>query len=337
MEVIVKASKNYSVVIKDDISLFNSYVKDIKGDKVAIICDSNVDALYGGILDKALSHKKVFEYVFKAGEESKNANTYIEILNFLAKNNFKRKDTIIALGGGVTGDLAGFVAGTYMRGINLIMVPTTLLSMVDSSVGGKTAINLDSGKNLAGVFYQPSLVYICLDFLKTLPKREVLSGMGEVIKYAFIGDSISKEDIKNQITKELIYKCVSIKANIVEKDEKESGERKLLNLGHTIGHAIEKASGYFISHGECVILGMKKVIEISQKLNVLTEENANKALEFLHLSGSKLSISFDKNQLINYLQNDKKGQGDKVDFIVINNNLKSEIKSVELNKIYELL
>ena len=337
MEVKVNASKNYSVVIKDDITLFSNYIKDLKGDKVAIISDSNVDALYGGLLDKALLNKKVYEYTFKAGENSKNANTYIEILNFLAKNQFKRNDTIIALGGGVTGDLAGFVAGTYMRGINLIMVPTTLLSMVDSSVGGKTAINLDSGKNLAGVFYQPSLVYIALDFLKTLPKREILSGMGEVIKYAFLGDLVTVDDIKQGITKELIYKCVSNKADIVNKDEKESGERKLLNLGHTVGHAIEKASNYFISHGECVLLGMKKAIEISKSVNGLTENNANKAMEILLLSGSKLSLSFDKDELYSYLKQDKKGQGDKVDFIVINNDLKGEIKSIELKELYNLL
>ncbi len=337
MEVKVKASSSYSVVIKDDILDFNNYVKDLKGDKVAIISDSNVDALYGGVLDKALSHKKVYDFVFKAGEESKNAQTYLEILNFLAKNEFKRNDTIIALGGGVVGDLAGFVAGTYMRGVNLIMVPTTLLSMVDSSVGGKTAINLDSGKNLAGVFYQPSLVYISLDFLKTLPKREVLSGMGEVIKYAFIGSTVFSEDIINGITSNLIYKCVSIKADIVSHDEKESGERKLLNLGHTVGHAIEKASNYFISHGECVLLGMKKAIDISQKLNFISNENANKAMEILLLSGSKLSLSFDKDELYNYLKQDKKGQGDKVDFIVINDSLKCEIKSIELKDLYNLL
>jgi 3-dehydroquinate synthase len=161
--------------------------------------------------------------------------------------------------------------------------------------------------------------------------------MGEVIKYAFLGDLITVDDIKQGITKELIYKCVSIKADIVNKDEKESGERKLLNLGHTVGHAIEKASNYFISHGECVLLGMKKAIEISKSVNGLTEDNANKAMEILLLSGSKLSLSFDKDELYSYLKQDKKGQGDKVDFIVINNDLKGEIKSIELKELYNLL
>lgn len=337
MELNLSASKNYKIIFKEDISSFKNYVKDLKGDKVAIISDSNVSALYDGVLDDAFTNKEVYSYVFKAGEDSKNAENYLQILNFLAKNNFKRKDTVVAFGGGVVGDLAGFVAGTYMRGINLIMIPTTLLSMVDSSVGGKTAINLDSGKNLVGVFYQPSLVYICLEFLKTLNSREMLSGMGEVVKYAFIGDTINSEEIKKGVTKELIYNCVEIKANIVEKDEREENERKLLNLGHTIGHAIEKATNYHISHGECVLIGIKKVIEISQKINDLTKENAKKAEEILSLAGSKLSISFDKNQLIKYVKTDKKGQGNKVDLILLNNNLKSEIKTIEIDKLYELI
>ncbi len=337
MEVKVTASNNYSVIIKEELSSLKNYVKDLKGDKVLIVSDNFVDSLYGYLLDGYFEGKEVYNFVFKAGEESKNIVTYLEILNFLAKKNFKRSDTIVAFGGGVTGDLAGFVASTYMRGINLIMVPTTLLSMVDSSVGGKTAINLDYGKNLVGAFYQPSLVYINTDFLKTLNNRELLSGMGEVIKYAFIGKTISYEDIKNGVNKELIYKCVQIKADIVFQDEKESGIRKLLNFGHTVGHAIEKASNYLLSHGECVLIGIKKAIEISKALNGLTEENANKAMKILNLSNSKLSISFDSNELIKYIKNDKKGSQDKVDFIFLNNDLECEIKSVELEKIYNLL
>ena len=336
MEVKVKASSSYSVIIKDTIKDFANYVQDLKGEKVAIFSDSNVDSLYGGELDFAFKGKEIYYFDFPAGEKSKSAETYVKALNFLAKKGFKRSDTIVAFGGGVTGDLAGFVASTYMRGINLMMVPTSLLSMVDSSVGGKTAINLESGKNLAGAFYQPSLVYICLEFLNTLDRREVLSGMGEVIKYSFIGD-VSCEDIKNGITENLIYKCVKIKADIVEKDEKEGSIRKLLNLGHTVGHAIEKATNYAITHGECVLLGMVKTIEISRKMGVLTEENAVKAMEILNLSGARLSLSFDKDGLIGFIKSDKKGSADKVDFIVINNDLKSEVKSLEINKLYELL
>ncbi len=337
MEVKVTASNNYGVIIKDELNSFKNYVKDLKGDKVLIVSDNFVDSLYGYLLDGYFEGKEVYNFVFKAGEESKSIVTYLEILNYLAKNNFKRSDTIVAFGGGVTGDLAGFVASTYMRGINLIMVPTTLLSMVDSSVGGKTAINLDYGKNLVGAFYQPSLVYINTGFLKTLNNREFLSGMGEVIKYAFIGKTISYDILKKGVSKELIYKCVQIKADIVSQDEKESGIRKLLNFGHTVGHAIEKASNYLLSHGECVLIGIKKAIEISKEINGLTEENANKANQILSLSNSKLSISFDRDELIKYIKNDKKGSQDKIDFIFLNNDLECEIKSVELEKIYNLL
>ena len=337
MEIKITATKNYSVVIKDDLTNLNNLVKPIKCDKVAIISDSNVDVLYGGVLNKFFADKQVYNFVFKAGEDSKCADTYLQILNFLAENNFKRNDLIVAFGGGVTGDLVGFVAGTYMRGINFIMVPTTLLSMVDSSVGGKTAINLSSGKNLVGVFYQPSLVYICLDFLKTLPEREILSGMGEVVKYAFIGGSLSYDDIKKGISKELIYKCVKIKSQIVSEDEKEKDIRKLLNLGHTFGHAIEQASDYNLSHGNSVLLGLNIALKVSKMYNNLTEENILKAKQIISLATNKLAISYDKEQIINLIKSDKKGQGDSVDFIVINNNLLAEIKKIKIEDLYKVI
>ncbi len=337
MEVKVTASKNYSVVIKDEINSLKNYLEGFTGERVAIISDNKVDSLYFGVLDEFFQNKRIFNFVFKAGEDSKNIVTYLEALNFLAKNNFQRDDLVVAFGGGVTSDLAGFVSATYMRGIKFIIVPTTLLSAVDASVGGKTAINLDYGKNLAGAFYQPSLVYINVEFLKTLNDREMLSGMGEVIKYAFISGELTKEDIEKGITKELIYKCVKIKAQIVAEDEKEGGLRKLLNFGHTVGHAIEKASGYLLSHGECVLIGIKKAIEISKAINGLTEENAQRAMEILSLSSSKLSVSFDKDELFKYIASDKKGRGDRVDFILLNNNLQCEIKSVDLKEIYGLL
>ena len=223
MEIKVSASKNYSVIIKDSLSELKNCAKSvIKGDKIAVITDKNVEKLYLSQIGDIFNDYSVFNYVVNGGEESKSITCFYEILEFLAENGFKRNDTVIALGGGVIGDLAGFTASTYMRGINLIMIPTSLLAMVDSSVGGKTAINLKSGKNLAGCFYQPSLVYINTEFLKTLPDREILSGLGEVVKYAFIGSGLTTEDLKGGITPSLIYKCVDIKRQIVENDEKES-------------------------------------------------------------------------------------------------------------------
>ena len=182
---------------------------------MALIVDENVNALYPNVLDGFLSEKTVKTYLVKSGENSKSHQVYIEILESLLKDGFKRNDTIVAFGGGVVGDLAGFIAATYMRGINLIQIPTTILSAVDSSVGGKTAINLSGAKNVVGAFYQPSLVYICLDFFKTLPRREIFSGRGEILKYAFLSKSVTPQMLKGDIAERLIYECVKIKRNIV--------------------------------------------------------------------------------------------------------------------------
>ncbi len=336
MELTVNASKKYKIIIESEIDGIANYLELFKG-KILIITDKRVNYLYGDILDKILANKEVYKYEILQGEDSKNAKNYLDILNYLAENNFHRNDTIVALGGGVVGDLAGFVASTYMRGISLIMIPTTLLSMVDSSVGGKNAINLESGKNLVGTFYQPSLVYIATNFLQTLPNREILSGMGEVIKYAFILGIVTYEDLQKGITKELIYKCLQIKSQIVEEDEKEGGKRKLLNLGHTIGHAIEKASDYTISHGECVIKGLQFSLEISKKLGELNEENYKKAIRILTITDADVTCLYTKDQLFTYIKNDKKSGGEYIDFIVVDNNLLSQIKRIKVKELYHLI
>ena len=333
MEINVKASKNYKVVIEDNILSYGNYIKDFNFEKVAIIVDSNVSKLYPNFLDRFFSGYQLFTYVIDAGEDSKSFNNYINILNFLCENEFKRSDLVVAFGGGVVGDLAGFVSATYMRGVKFINVPTTLLSMVDSSVGGKTAINLDGAKNMVGAFYQPSLVYISVDFLKTLPNRELISGLGEVIKYAFI----KKLKDYNDITKELIYDCVDIKREIVEKDEKESNLRKVLNLGHTFGHAIEKASNYALSHGECVLKGLKISLDVSKNLNLLSDENYLTALNMLKKSKANLSCGYSLSTLLEYVKKDKKGNGTSIDFIVVNNDLLCDIKTIEFNDLLKVL
>ncbi len=336
MEIKVKASKNYSVIINESLAGLENLVSNFNSEKVAIITDENVKKIYGNCLDKYFKNKKVYHYDLASGEESKSQYKYFEILNFLASNNFSRNDIIVAFGGGVTGDLTGFVASTYVRGINLIQVPTTLLSMVDSSVGGKTAINLVQGKNLVGTFYQPSLVYVNTSFVKTLPKRELNSGFGEIIKYCFIGD-LEIGDIKGGNLQNIVYKCIKIKRDIVEKDETEKGDRKLLNLGHTIGHAIEKASNFSLSHGECVLKGLKASLDISLKLGVLSNKNYQKALEILKLSCCNVENEFDKDVLINFIKNDKKGNSEKVDFILVNDQLLGYVQSIEYNELYNLM
>ena len=336
MEINVNVSNNYKIVIEDNLEKLKELLNEVKSSKIAIISDSKVHSLYGWEVDHLIENKEVISYEIKSGEESKNATNYITILNYLALNNFKRTDTIVALGGGVVGDLAGFIGATYLRGVNVIMVPTTLLSIVDSSIGGKTAINLDMGKNLVGAFYQPSLVYINTSFLSTLPSREITCGLGEIVKYSFIDKRVSVDLIKKGVSKDLIYNCILAKKDIVEKDEKENGVRKLLNLGHTVGHAIERALNYTLSHGECVAMGIGVAIDISFKLGVLSKENSEKAKEIVSLATNR-TVSFDKEQIFKFIKIDKKSYDDKVDFIIIDNNLTANVKTLTLNELYNLL
>lgn len=336
-ELEVSASKTYKITIEKGFSLFSERVLPyLVGRNVAIITDDIVDKLFGGILDGFLENKRVVKIVLKHGEKSKNAKNYLHIINALAENGCTREDAVIAFGGGVIGDIAGFAASTYMRGITLVAVPTTLLSMVDSSVGGKTAIDLKAGKNLCGTFYQPSAVYINTEFLKSLPKKEIKNGLGEVVKYAFLSDTVKKSDIKN-IDENLIYKCLKIKRDIVNEDEKESGVRALLNLGHTVGHAIEKLSGYKLSHGACVVKGLRYSIEVSKRLFDLDEKTVNKMYALLKYAKCDLSVNFSVDEIAEQIIADKKRQGDSVKFVAIKDVGKPEIVKIHLSKLKDML
>ncbi len=334
----VEASKNYQIIITDNFLDFSKYANQIiQGKKVCIITDSNVSPLYLDNVKEQLKNYEVFTYQIEAGENSKNANNYVQILNYLADNLFDRNSTIVALGGGVVGDLAGFVASTYMRGINFIQCPTSLLSQVDSSVGGKTAINLEKGKNLAGAFYQPSLVYINVNTLKTLPQCELLNGFGEVIKYAFISNTLTKEIIEKRDFEEIILESLKIKADIVKKDEFEGGIRKFLNLGHTIGHAIEKLSNYKLPHGLCVAKGIALIIKASTKFYKLTDEQQNKMLNLLNVLPFDLSIDFSLNDIIDKILIDKKVSNGKVSAVLIKEVGNVEIVSLSQKEMGDLL
>ena len=260
----VKASKEYSVIIGNNIlPNFGSYVASVtKAQKAVIISDDNVWPLYGDTLMKQLEQANLcaLSYVFPAGEESKNAVTYLSIQNFLAENRITRSDVLIALGGGVVGDMTGFVAATYLRGISYIQVPTTLLAMVDSSVGGKTAIDLPAGKNLVGSFYQPEVVICDIDTLHTLPKNVFRDGCAEIIKYAILYDNTLFEHLHQHgllfDREAVISRCITWKRDVVSADEFDRGARQKLNFGHTIGHSIETLSNFSISHGSAVSIGM---------------------------------------------------------------------------------
>lgn len=320
----VSASKTYDVKIGH--GLLQAAGKEIravtKAQTAAIITDSNVGPLYAHPLQNELENAgfTTCTFVFPAGEASKNAETYLKILNFLAENHLTRSDVIIALGGGVTGDMAGFAAATYLRGIDFVQVPTSLLAMVDSSVGGKTAIDLPAGKNLVGAFYQPKLVLCDMDTLKTLPEQNFLDGCGEIVKYGVLGDAellqtLQKEKLDfNRET--VISRCVEMKRDIVNTDEFEGGVRQLLNLGHTLGHAVEKNSNFSLSHGACVAIGLAVVTRAAAKEQTLSENSAQEIIATLEALGLPTKTEASMNVLMDIMGSDKKRSADTITCVI---------------------
>lgn len=261
--VTVTASKTYDIRIGSGLlATVGAEISALGGvERVCVVSDSNVYPLFGALVSDSLTKAglSISSFVFPAGEAQKNGVVFLELLNHLATQQLTRSDCLVALGGGVVGDLAGFAAACYLRGIRFVQLPTTLLAAVDSSVGGKTGVDLPQGKNLAGCFHQPIAVVYDTDTLATLPARERRAGMAEVIKYGVLGDeaffdALAAPDGMEMET--LIARCVAMKRDIVEADEREGGERRLLNLGHTVGHAIERCGDYQIAHGEAVAIGM---------------------------------------------------------------------------------
>ena len=279
----INASKQYTVTVGYDLldkcgEMILEKIKGLKPGKAVIVTDDNVVKLYAEIVKDSFERSgfTVFQYVFKHGEKNKNINTVNSMLEFFAENNVARGDIVIALGGGVTGDAAGFCASVYLRGINYIQIPTTILAAIDSSVGGKTAVNLNAGKNLAGAFWQPMYVICDCACFKTLPGSVYSDGMAEAVKYGVINDNELFENLKSGNTGDIAHvvkRCVEIKRDYILKDEFDTGERQILNFGHTFGHAIEKCSNYTVSHGHAVSVGMIKAAEIGLKLGVTKDED----------------------------------------------------------------
>ena len=327
----------YSVHVESGFDRFNNLRALAYGRKTAIVTDANVAPLYGDCLDPYLVGREVVKIVIEAGEAHKSPREYLMILNELARRGFTRNDTVIALGGGVVGDLAGFVASTYMRGVRFINVPTSLLAMVDSAVGGKTAINIDYGKNLCGTFYQPVQVLENIDFLSTLPAREMMCGWGEIIKYAFLSNAISLDELRGDVTPQLIAKCVQIKVDVVSRDEREAGARRLLNLGHTIGHAIERLSGFALSHGECVVKGIAAILEMSKRYYKLSDETYARALAIISSKGHDLTNPFGKEEIMAELTRDKKSDHDGVSMVLIDEDLSARVVHLGYKQIEGLL
>ena len=322
--ILVNTSHAYSVKIGSGLlaSLGSETTAVCKAQKVAIISDSNVWPLYGEIATKSLEHAglQVIPYVFSAGEESKNGQTYLAILNFLAENKLTRTDCIVALGGGVVGDLTGFVAATFLRGIAYIQVPTTLLAAVDSSVGGKTAIDLDAGKNLAGAFYQPKLVLCDTDTLATLPEDIFRDGCAEVIKYGILYDPnlfLHLEEKGLGFDREsVIARCVELKRDVVMEDEFDTGTRMRLNLGHTIGHGVEARSGFAVSHGKAVAIGTAIVSRAAMAQGICTTQTCQRILSAIIAFGLPVTTANTARELYESALSDKKRMGGMVNLIV---------------------
>lgn len=320
----VNASKKYDVIIGGGVvSLLNKKVKELFGDvKVCIVTDDTVAQYYLNDVKSILNADRLQNeaFVFPHGESSKNPEVLFELLEFLAKKHFSRKDVIVALGGGVTGDLTGLAAALYMRGMHLIQIPTTLLAMVDSSVGGKTAVNLKAGKNLAGVFNQPELVLCDTDMLSTLPAEIFADGMAEVIKYGVLADKELFDVVKNGNIEEnleaIIARCVAIKRDIVGEDEFDTGRRQLLNFGHTLAHSIEKESNFTISHGNAVAMGMAIISELAWNNGLSEERCQDEIVDALLENNLPISCPFRNSELYYSTENDKKSASGRISVII---------------------
>ena len=324
IQVEVNASKSYSVLI--GAGLLNQVGEKVnelhpKAKAVAIVTDKTVETLYLKIVSDALlqARLKTHAYVIPTGESSKSGAEYLALLEWFNQNKITRSDCVIALGGGVVGDLTGFAAATHLRGTAYMQVPTTLLAMVDSSVGGKTAINLESGKNLAGIFNQPSCVLCDTNVLSTLPKEIFCEGMAEIIKYGMLGSADLLEQLRNELLsdnlEQIVATCVSMKRDIVQQDEFDKGERQLLNFGHTVGHAIERLSDYQISHGYAVAIGMMIETGAAVKQGFCPPECLNILADLLHHHNLPTRTDYNTDELFEAAMYDKKRAGDTITIV----------------------
>ena len=322
--VTVRASRPYEVTIGRGLldTVGRQAAGQWKGRSAAVVSDSTVAPLYLNRVKDSLERAgfRVHSFVFPAGEDQKNGGTYLKLLEFLAARRLTRADGLIALGGGVVGDLAGFAAATFLRGIGFLQLPTTLLAAVDSSVGGKTAIDLTNGKNLAGAFYQPQAVLCDLDTLDTLPAEAFADGCAEVIKYGMIGDPallarLETVDFRAD-PEELVARCVAQKRDLVDQDEFDTGARQMLILGHTLGHGVEACSGYTVSHGRAVAIGMTLVTRAAVAFGRCPAEVLPRLRRLLERYGLPDATAYSAQALYEKTLSDKKRSGDTISLVV---------------------
>ena len=325
-------TKTYPIFFEEDFSKLSQQMKEMGfvGRTMCVITDHIVAPYYLEQVKEELElvASSVFSYSFLSGEKQKNLKTIEEMMTFFLENHFDRKTVLIALGGGVCGDMTGFAASIFMRGIPFVQIPTTLLAQVDSSVGGKTGIDFLGSKNIIGAFYQPEFVYVNLTTLKTLPKREFSAGMAEVIKYGYIlsnpflqslyDNQDAIEEKKISILRQVVRECCQMKAWVVSQDEKESGMREILNFGHTIGHAVESLKGFSLLHGECVGIGMMGVLALGCKREEISKEEfdfAKKLLSSFHIPIVVEGIS--KEAVYEQMFLDKKVKNNKISLVLL--------------------
>jgi len=335
-KVTVTGSKTYDIIIeKGCMERVGELAKQVIGvGKSILITDDIVDGLYGTIVETSLRSAgfDVVKYVIPNGERSKNGYEFLKILNYMAENELTRSDAVFALGGGVVGDLAGFSAASYMRGIKLVQIPTTLLAMVDSSVGGKTAIDLPAGKNLVGAFYQPDLVLCDLTAAETLPDAVFADGCAEIIKYGMICDEEMLEKLEGSVHEQIgdiVERCVSIKRDVVNEDEHDHGLRQLLNFGHTPAHAIEQNSNYTISHGRAVAIGMAMITR------ACLPEAAEKLEKLIEKYDLPTETDYTTEQLVRTALSDKKRKGNTITLVVPEKYGRCELKKITIDEIAE--
>lgn len=342
-EINVKTKKPYNVIIDKGIAFSERLI--ISGvKKVLIVTDSNVGNLYLDKISNALNKSQLCElytFVMSAGEEYKTEKTVFQIIAELSKNNFTRADQIIAFGGGIVGDTAGFAASIYMRGIRYVQVPTTLLSAIDSSVGGKTAVNVNGIKNVAGTFYQPEAVFIDTDIISKISPKLFIDGMGEGVKYAILSGGRLAELVIKGIVKEnfeeFIALCVACKAEVVSTDEFEGGYRRVLNLGHTVAHAIETLSAHAISHGHAVALGIVKITRAAVKLGLIDTSLLEEIEKLIKMYFKDIEYNMNASAAIEIIAKDKKCIDGKVAIVVPMKLGGVEIVEVESDKLKSAL
>lgn len=333
----LSTTKTYDVIIQPGaLSRIGSLLKEkYSSGKVCVIADSTAGSLYAKEVMHSLAEEGFTpcQILFPAGEHSKNLTTYANIVEAMASENLTRSDVVLALGGGVVSDLAGFAAGTYMRGIDLVQVPTTLLSAMDAAVGGKSAVNLLNGKNLAGVFWHPSLVICDTETFKNLPESQIQDALAEAVKSAVVSDSTLIPKILERDLEYILERCLSIKKSLVEVDEKDTSIRQLLGFGHTIGHGIEKLSAYSISHGKAVAKGMVAEARAAYMMGYTQTDISGELISILNKIGIDTNLACSAEDLYHFALMDKKIQNGFITMVIPESIGKCTLKKISLSEL----